>query len=75
MAMTPDDMARIQRYLTQKFKRDGITLKARAQADDSAEVLIDGEFTGVVYKDDEDPSDVSFDFNMAILDVDLPAVA
>ncbi|HIL28120.1 MAG TPA: DUF3126 family protein, partial [Micavibrio sp.] len=44
-----------------------------SQTDDSVEVLLNGEFLGVIYKDDEDPSDVSYDFNMAILDMDLKA--
>jgi hypothetical protein len=71
MGIKPEEMSRIQDYLAHKFKREGITLKARSQTDDSVEVLLDGEFIGLIYKDDEDPSDVSYDFNMAILDADL----
>jgi len=71
MGIKPEEMSRIQGYMTHKFKRDGITLKARSQTDDSVEVLFDGEFIGVIYKDEEDPDDISYDFNMAILEADL----
>ena len=42
-----------------------------AQTGDSIEVLINGEFIGLVYKD-EDEGETSYDFNMAILAIDLP---
>ncbi len=71
MGIKPEEMSRIQNYLTHKLKREGITLKARSQTDDSVEVLIDGEFMGLIYKDEEDADDVSYDFNMAILEADL----
>jgi hypothetical protein len=34
-------------------------------------VILNGEFLGLVYKD-EDEGEISFDFNMAILSIDLP---
>lgn len=71
MGIKPEEMSRIQGYMEHKFKRDGITLKARSQTDDSVEVLIDGEFIGLIYKDEDDPDDISYDFNMAILEADL----
>ena len=42
----------------------------RPQKDDSAEVYIGDEFIGVVFRDDED-GDLSYNFTMAILDIDL----
>lgn len=65
------EVSRLQAYLQGKFKNPGFALKMREKATDSVEVLLDGEFIGVIYKDDED-KDVSYDFNMAILDIDLP---
>jgi hypothetical protein len=47
-----------------------IVVKARPRKDDSAEVYLGEEFLGVVYIDDED-GDRSYNFSMAILDVDL----
>ncbi len=71
MPFTSQDAQRLQIYLQRKLGNDKIALRTRSQADDSVEVLLDGEFLGVVYKDDED-GEVSYDFNMAILDIDLP---
>ena len=44
--------------------------KQRPQKKDSAEVYIGDEFIGVVFRDDED-GDLSYNFTMAILDIDL----
>lgn len=69
-----EEVSRLQAYLQNKFKNGGFALKMRDKARDSVEVLLNGEFIGVIYKDDED-GDLSFDFNMAILEEDLPASA
>ena len=47
-----------------------MVVKARPSKDDSAEVYLGDEFLGVVFRDDED-GDLSFNFSMAILDIDL----
>ncbi len=65
-----EEASKLQSYLQNKFKNNGFTLKLRDKAKDSAEVLLNGEFIGVIYKDDED-GEVSFDLNMAILEEDL----
>jgi hypothetical protein len=72
-SMSNQEALKIQAYLQQKFSNPGFTVRARAQTTDSIEVLLNNEFIGVVYKDDEDSDDVSYDFNMAILEMDLPA--
>ncbi len=69
--MTDVEQARVQKYLRDKFGNTDITLRERPQADGSVEVYIGEEFVGIIYKDDED-GDVSFDFNMSILEFDLP---
>lgn len=66
-----EEVSRIQKYMQDTFKNKGFALKMREKATDSVEVLLDGEFIGVIYKDDED-GDVSYNFSMAILDFDLP---
>jgi len=55
--------------LQDKFKNKGLTVKSR-KMNDSVEVMLDGEFLGTIYKDEED-GETSYDFNMAILDIDL----
>ena len=46
------------------------TVRQRPQKANSAEVYIGDEFIGVVFRDDED-GDLSYNFTMAILDIDL----
>jgi len=70
--MTDEDMARVQKYLREKFNNVEFVLKDRPQSDGSVEVYVAEEFIGVIYKDDEDPDDISYDFNMSILEIDLP---
>ena len=67
----PEEVSRLQSYLQDKFKNPGFALKMREKANDSVEVLLNGEFIGVIYKDAED-GDISYDMNMAILEIDLP---
>lgn len=71
MEITPDELIKVQAYLRDKFANPGLAVRPRSQAADSIEVLINGEFIGTVYKD-EDEGETSYDFNMAILDIDLP---
>ena len=70
--MEPMEIARLQAYLRAKFGSDRLTVRARPKKDDSAEVYIGEEFIGVLFRDDED-GDLCFQFNMAILEEDLPA--
>lgn len=71
-SMSNGETLKLQAYLQQKFGNGGIVLRPRSQATDSVEVLLNGEFIGLVYKDDEE-DEISYDFNMAILAIDLPA--
>ena len=66
----PEEVSKLQTYMQGKFKTTGFALKMREKAKDSVEVLLNGEFIGVIYKD-EDEGETSYDFNMAILDIDL----
>jgi len=75
MNITVEEVQKLQKYLQNKFGNKDISIRERSQAKDSAEVLLDGEFIGVIYKDDEDAEDISYDFNMAILNIDLESAA
>jgi hypothetical protein len=68
--VTRSEIWRIEKYLRNLFRLDTITIIERPQAD-SVEVHIGGEFIGVIFKDEED-GEVSYAFNMAILEMDLP---
>ncbi|WP_425409381.1 DUF3126 family protein [Hyphococcus sp.] len=69
--MDSNEIARLQQYLQGKFSVPNLTIRGRANKDDSAEVYLGDEFIGVIFRDDEE-GDVSYDFNMAILEIDLP---
>ena len=68
--MTRGEIWRIEKYLRNLFRLDTITLLERPQSD-SVEVHVGGEFIGVIFKDEED-GEISYAFNMAILEMDLP---
>ncbi len=70
MQFTPDEMIKIQDYLRRTFGNEMIGVKPRSPASDSIEILLKGEFLGIVYKNVED-GETSYDFNMSILDIDL----
>ncbi len=72
--MKLSELERLQTYLRQRFNDPALNIKARPNKDDSAEVYIGEEFIGVLFRDDEE-GDVSYDFNMAILEIDLPEQA
>ncbi len=68
--MTNEEITRLQDYLCKKVN-PGITLRRRGKKDDSVEAYIGEEFFALVFKDDEDPSDISYNLDMAILAMDL----
>lgn len=70
----PEEISKIQAYLSGLFKNNGFALKMREKATDSVEVILNGEFIGVLYKT-EDEGETSYDFNMSILDIDLDSTA
>jgi hypothetical protein len=65
----PDEIVKLETYFKRIFN-DSMVIKARPRKDDSAEVYRGDEFLGIVFRDDED-GDLSYNFSMAILDVDL----
>ena len=63
-------LKKIENFFKQKFNNKRIKVEGRANKSDSAEVLIDDEFIGVVFEDNED-GDTCYQFNMTILSEDL----
>ena len=68
--MHPEEIQRIQHFLTTKFRGTDIKLKSREETDDSVEFIIDGETLGIVFKDDED-GDICYHVQMTILSEDI----
>lgn len=68
--MKREEIEKLERYLKRLFSNDKFEVRQRPQKDDSAEVYLGDEFIGVLFRDDED-EDLSYNFQMAILDFDL----
>ncbi len=68
--MTPAEIKSLEGYLRKKFDLDAIEVRKRHKKQDSVEVFVKEEFIGVIYKDDED-NEISYQFQMAILEDDL----
>jgi len=69
VTVKPDEIRKLEAYLKRTLN-PALVVKARPRKDDSAEVYLGDEFIGVIYRDDED-GDLSYNFSMAILEVDL----
>ena len=68
--MTPQQISQVQKYLRKRFATESISIKPR-KVQDSVEVYLDDEILGLLYIDDEDPNDISYDLNISILQQDL----
>ncbi len=68
--MTPQQISQVQSYLRKRFDTEALELKAR-KVQDSVEVYLDNEILGLLYIDDEDKTDISYDLNISILQQDL----
>jgi len=67
--LKPHELRKLDSYFKQTFNPK-MEVRARPRKDDSAEVYIGDEFLGVLFRDDED-GDLSYNFSMAILEIDL----
>jgi hypothetical protein len=68
--VNPEEIKKLTRFFRDKFQLANIEVRKRPQKTDSAEVYIGDEFIGVIFRDEED-GELSYNFNMAILDFDL----
>ncbi len=71
--MKPQDLIRLQAYLRKVFGSKTLSVRARPKVKDSAEVYVGDEFIGTITLD-EDDGDTCYQFQMAILDMDLEGV-
>ncbi len=68
--MTLLEISKLELYLQRRFNDPKLTVRPRTNKQDSAEVYTGEEFIGVLFRDEEE-GEVSYDFNMAILEIDL----
>jgi hypothetical protein len=67
--VSPEEIRKLSSFLRKRFNAP-IEVRKRPQKTDSAEVYIGEEFIGVIFRDDED-EELSYNFQMAILEMDL----
>jgi hypothetical protein len=65
-----DELAKLQAYLTKTFGAAKLEVRPQPKKEDMAEVFINGEFVATLYRE-VDEGETSYQFQMAILDVDL----
>jgi len=70
MEIEAEEMGQLKAHLERTFKCNDLTVKKREKANDSIEVMVNGEFIGLIYKI-VDEGETSYSFEMAILDIDL----
>ena len=72
MAMKADEALKVQTFLRGKLGCKGIALKPRQDdiTEESAEVTLDGEFIGGVFKDRDD-GEVCYHLQWTIIEEDL----
>jgi len=68
--VTRDEILKLERYLRKVFRLPQLQVRQRPRKEDSAEVFIDDEFIGILFRDDEE-GETAYQFQMAILDFDL----
>lgn len=68
--MKKDELARVEAYLKKTFGTQNLSVRARPKKDDSAEVYIGDDFVAVLFREEED-GELSYQFQMAILEMDL----
>ena len=68
--MNASDTAKVQRFLRQRFGNHKLTLARRENKDDSAELMLEDEFIGVVFQDTED-GETCYHVQISILEEDL----
>jgi hypothetical protein len=73
MPLNKEELARIQAYLRKTFGTPTLEVRGQPKKNDMAEVFVAGEFIAALYREDED-GEVSYQLQMAILDMDLEDV-
>ena len=65
-----DDVPRLQTYLRKLFSNQNLRIDLHPKKSDMGEVMIGEDFVGTIYHEEED-GEVSYQLQIAILDIDL----
>jgi hypothetical protein len=69
----PRELVKVQNYLRKVFGAKTLSVRARPKIKDSAEIYIGDEFIGTLTRE-EDEGELCYQFQMAILEMDLEDV-
>ena len=70
VSLKPEEIRKLDAYFKRTFRNPSLEVKARPRKDDSCELYLEDEFLGIIFKDEEE-GELSYNFSMAILDIDL----
>ncbi|WP_068314272.1 DUF3126 family protein [Polycladidibacter hongkongensis] len=68
--MNAEEIRKLQAFLRKTFGNQNLSVRGRSNKDDSCEVYVGDEFLGVIFRDEED-GETSWNFQMAVLEIDL----
>ncbi len=68
--MKAEQITLVQTYLKHRLGVENLTIAPR-KVEDSVEVYLNDEFLGLLYIDEEDPNDISYNLDISILQQDL----
>ncbi len=68
--MKPEEIRKLDAYFKKVFANNMLEVRARPKKYESCELYKADEFLGIIYRD-EDEGELSYNFSMAILDIDL----
>lgn len=68
--MDSKEIKKLDTYFKGVFQNQALTVRKRPRKEDSCELYLGEEFLGIIYRD-EDEGELSYNFSMAILDMDL----
>jgi Protein of unknown function (DUF3126) len=66
----PEEIRKLEAYFKRTFNNPSLIVRARPQKEDSCELYVGDEFLGIIFRDD-DEGELSYNFSMAILEMDL----
>jgi hypothetical protein len=68
--LKPEEIRKLEAYFKRTFQNPTLQVRARPQKKDSCELYVGEEFLGIIFRDEEE-GELSYNFSMAILDIDL----
>ena len=68
--MNNSELEKVESYLRTKFNNPKVVIEGRENKEDSADLMLEDEFIGVVFADDED-GELCYHVQISILDEDL----